>query len=251
METYPKFSEKRTFFDSDLDCTGRVGIARICDLLQAAATAHADLLGVGMHDLMKDGHTWMLSSMSVCFDAWPKTMDTVDVTTWPSGLRGKLVCYRDYTIDSAEGTRLVRATSDWIYVDIVNRKIDFLAPVLLGLAPEGVPRVDVPPAPKGQSRIAEDDSEPTACEIAVRRADTDVNRHVNNVHYIEWIFEPMAEWSFRRTLKRLDITYRQEARLGDTVVSEVVTSADGNTTRHVLRRKADGLALVSAVCQWE
>ena len=250
MQDFPRFEESHTFFDSDLDCTGRVGIARICDLLQAAATAHADLLGVGMHDLMKEGHTWMLSSMSVCFDRWPKAMDAVKITTWPSGVRGKIVCYRDYTIDAPDGARIARATSDWIYVDIENRRIDRLTPVLTGLAPEGVPRAGVEPAEKVR-RPGGGGPAPAACDIVLRRADTDVNRHVNNVHYIEWLFEPMAESDFARRLLRLDISYRAEARMGDAVTSEVTVLEGGRTTLHALRRKADGAVLVSATCRWE
>lgn len=247
MKDMPKLEKSHTFFDSDLDYTGRVGIVRIVDILQASATAHADLLGVGMSDLMKEGHTWMLSAMSVCFDRWPKVMEPLRLATWPSGVRGKLVCKRDYTIESEKGEGLIRSTSDWIYVDVKNRKIDRLPPILMNLAPEEVAQAGVESIgkiPQVAMPVAEQ-------EIIVRHADTDVNRHVNNVHYVEWIFEPLEEAFFAHRLFRLDISYRAEARYGDVVESLVEMSDDGRTTLHVLRRKADGVALVTALCRWE
>ncbi len=244
---YPHYIVNHEFFDSELDYTGRVGIARICDLLQSAATAHADLLGVGMSELMKDDHTWMISSMSVCFDKWPKSLDKVTLTTWPAGIKGKLICYRDFVIKSDDGETLVRSSSDWIYVNIKDRKIDRLTDRLMTLAPVDVPRIGVESAGK----IAIVDAPVLSSEIIVRHADTDVNRHVNNVHYIEWLFEALDEARFARRLERLDITYRQEAHFGDVVISEVQELDDGKTTLHLLKRKEDGAALVAAKCTWK
>ena len=246
MPDYPHYTVTRTVYDSDLDASGRMSPARICDILQCGATASAAELGVGMTDLMKEGHSWMISSMSVCFDGWPRPMDAVTLTTWPSGVRGKLICHRDYVIDAADGTRLVRATSDWIYVDVASRKICRLTPRMMELAPEGVPRADVPPAEKPP----EGEGETFSAEIVVRRADCDVNRHVNNIHYIEWLLEPLSEELAARRLVRLDITYPAEARRGDVVESEARQACGGAATVHARRRAADGTALVTAVCHW-
>ena len=64
MSTYPHLDTSMAIGDFHLDCTGRVKTATLCDFLQAAATAHAEILGVGMLDLMKHGITWMLAGLS-------------------------------------------------------------------------------------------------------------------------------------------------------------------------------------------
>ena len=84
---YPRHTEQVTFFDSDKDFLGRVSAARIFDVLQRGATAHAALLGVGMTDLMKDGHSWMISAMSVELLKQPEAMKPLTLTTWPSGVK--------------------------------------------------------------------------------------------------------------------------------------------------------------------
>lgn len=243
---YPRHTETVTFFDSDKDCLGRVSAARICDVLQRGATAHAALLGVGMLDLMKDGHSWMLSAMSVRIIRTPESNEPLTLTTWPSGVRKRVVCTRDYVIADAAGAPLVQAVSDWIYVDVVNRRICPLTPRLASLAPEGVPRADVEPAPKSCDR----DGERFAAQIGVRRSDTDINRHVNNVHYINWLFEPLPDAAYARTLTRLDIAYRQEALRGDALESAVWIGGDGQTTSHALTRPSDSATLATARCIW-
>ena len=243
---YPRHTEQVTFFDSDKDFLGRVSAARIFDVLQRGATAHAALLGVGMTDLMKDGHSWMISAMSVELLKQPEAMEPLTLTTWPSGVKKRVVCTRDYEITDASGAVVARAVSDWIYVDVENRKICMLTPQLASLAPEGVPRADVAPGPKAIEKTGEHHS----AQVLVRRSDTDINRHVNNVHYVEWLFEAMPEEVYARNLVRLDITYRQEAMPGDAIESEVWIGSDGATTFHALTRTADGAVVATARCIW-
>lgn len=244
--TYPKLTEQFEFFDSDKECLGRVSAAKIFDVLQRGATAHASQLGVGMTDLLKEGHSWMIAAMSVKFNRRVEAMQPLTLTTWPSGVKKRIICTRDYTISNAEGEILVEAVSDWIYVDVESRRISPLTPKLAALAPEGVPRIEIDAAPKMIDRTGERHSS----KVIVRRADIDINRHVNNVHYVEWLFEAMPMDAYGRNLVRLDINYRQEAMQGDELDSEVWLAGDGDTTWHSLTRSADGAALATARCIW-
>lgn len=244
---YPHYILETELFDSDLDFTDRPSVARICDILQRGATASAAELGVGKDDLAPTGHSWMLNSLSIVLDRMPRPAEKITLTTWPSGVKGKLLCYRDYLIRGAGGDSILRGTSDWIFVDIVERRICRLLPKMTTMAPEGVPRADVPPkAPKPMA-----EGEPFEVEIPVRRADVDFNRHVNNIHYVEWLFEALPDELAARELGRLDITYRAEALFGDTIVGRAWLAEGGARTVHSLLRKSDGQLLTSAVCEWK
>lgn len=243
---YPHYILETELFDSDLDFMDRPSAAKLCDILQRGATASAAELGVGKADLIATGHSWMLNSLSVVFDRMPRPAEKIRLTTWPSGVKGKLVCYRDYKIEGEGGDSILRGTSEWIYVDIVERRICRLLPRMMTLAPEGVPRVDIPPrGPKPQP-----EGEPFSSKIPVRRADVDFNHHVNNIHYVEWLFEALPLEAVKRRLARLDITYRAEALYGDTIVSKAWLVEGGAKTLHSLVREADGQLLTSAVCAW-
>lgn len=246
MTDYPKLQHRIEFSDSNLDSFGKVSIAAVCDQIQIAATDHSKLLGVGMLDLQKGGITWMLTKMTICFDEWPKSHEKTVLTTWPSGVRGGLICHRDYDFVDSDGKQIVRGTSDWVLVDLVQRKITHLTPELLTLAPEGTPRADIPPREK---RPRNPEGEKFSCELRVRHSDIDINRHVNNVHYIEWLFEPLPDSVLVKRLARFDIEFHAEALRGETVISEAVQCDDGKTVHHL--RKADGTLLTTAMCFWK
>ena len=249
MDTYPNLTSEMTLGDFHLDCIGRVKAATLCDFLQAAATAHAEKLGVGMLDLQAQGLTWMLAKMDIAFHEWPASHETLSLKTWPSGIRGRLICCRDYAMRDSSGRPVLSATSEWVCVNMETRKLSRLTPAMATLAPPDAPHVDLSPLPA----LSESSFTPAGESVVmVRRADLDINRHVNNVHYIEWLFEPLSDAAYGRTLRRLAIAYHAEALAGDTVSSRVSEGAlpDGATaTIHTLRRGET--MLTRATCLWE
>ena len=234
--------------DFTLDCTGRVKVATLCDFLQAAATAHAEKLGVGMLALQEQGITWMLTKMDIAFYEWPDRHSSLSLTTWPSGVRGHLICCRDFDMADTAGRTALRATSEWVCVNFQTRKLARLSPTLLTLAPPDAPRVEMTPMPDFGGAAFTPSGE---CRILVRRADLDINRHVNNVHYIEWLFEPLSDAAYGRALRHLSIGYHAEALAGDEVTSRVseATLPDGSVaTSHSLYRGET--LLTRATCLW-
>ena len=248
MSNYPHLDTEMTLGDFNLDCTGRVKVAALCDFLQAAATSHAEILGVGMLDLMKQGVTWMLAKMDVSFGDLPASHEKLALTTWPSGVRGRLICCRDYDMRDSAGRTVLKATSEWVCVNFETRKLARLSPTLMTLAPPDAPKTELPGLPEFDKDALVPSGE---CQIPVRRADLDVNRHVNNVHYIEWLFEPLSDEAYRRSLRRLVISYHAEALKGDIVscgVSEAGLPTGGYVTSHTLSRGET--LLTRATCLW-
>ena len=231
---------------ADLGADGRVGPGTLIGFLQEGAANHAQQLGVGLQALQAIGRTWMLVRMRVRFEGWPGLGDVLEVVTWPTGARGQAVAYRDYEGRNGAGELVVRATSEWVLVDVERQRIARLTPEIVALAPSGTPRLDWPEAAPAAAGWAP----AWQAALPVRRADLDVNRHVNNVHYVEWLFEPLpADWLARR-LRSVEIAYKTGAVQGDTAVS--AAAAEGaSTLRHRLTRQADGAILAEAATVWE
>ena len=90
-------------------------------------------------------------------------------------------------------------------------------------------------------------------EFPVRLSDLDINRHVNNVHYVEWIVEsvPPTVWN-EQTATELDITFRAPAVHGDVVVvrtARVPDSAEPAFLHRLVEAKS-GRELVRARTLW-
>lgn len=225
----------------------KASLASLCNMLQEIAGLHANSLGLGIGDLQAAGFTWMLTRLSVRVHRYPAWDETIHVTTWPCGTRGKLVALRHFLVTDCSGNRIVEATSEWLYIDLGSLRPARLPASFVERVPADTWQLDI-----GQNEKFFEPQSPETLETishTVRRHDIDANRHVNNVHYTEWALESLPEaLFFRQAPASFDIYYKQSAHLGDTVVSETETAPDlpAGTYIHRITRASDNALLALA-----
>ncbi|MEK7356521.1 MAG: acyl-[acyl-carrier-protein] thioesterase, partial [Bdellovibrionota bacterium] len=89
----------------------------------------------------------------------------------------------------------------------------------------------------------------------VRNSDIDMNDHVNNTKYSQWILDAMPiEWHRKYKLERYQICFLNEAKLGDSVdVSIAVLEGDENSARSKVQyqgfRVADSKPIFTAILE--
>ena len=230
--------------------------ASLNNLLQESAGHHGVMLGVGMDALKPRGLTWMLLRFSLDITRFPRWRDTLRVTTWPSGTRGRLIATREYAACvPPDETPILNATSEWGLVDIREQRITRLTDEIRALR---IP-AETPPTP-AQPRIPELD--PSAIGLhppgfflarsyPVRESQIDFNQHVNNSHYIAWIFDTLPARLATGQLSRLDIAYRLPANIGDTLRVETLFNPEDHACLHAIRRESDSALLIHARTKWE
>ena len=89
-------------------------------------------------------------------------------------------------------------------------------------------------------------------EFRVRYHDIDINRHVNNVNYLEWALETVPEAILTTSsLRELNLSFMGEAHFGDTVVSQAQSvNSTGVAFIHHLFCKDSGESLCRARSDW-
>ena len=218
---------------SDTGLRGRLSLRAICELLQESAALHATALGVGGDVLASRGLAWVLVQWSVAIDHGTAWRDAIAVETWPSGLTER-TAIRDFVIRSARGTVLARATSHWVMLDLLRRR-----PVRM---PDVVREIALAPRPRaleeGLLKLAAPEIATTVFEFPVRFADLDVNTHVNNLAYVEWIAESVPREVLRAAdPRRFDISFRAETHDGVTVRVECERDRRGGEAGAVFRHR--------------
>lgn len=197
----------------DVTPRGTASVLALCDFLQESAGNHAAELGVSMEELLAGDQAWVLAFLHLHIDRYPAWHDTVEVKTWPSGLE-RLYATREFVL-SASGTSFARATSAWLVIDTNRRRPCRPPKVLHELStPSREPAVEhnfeplsVPDGPPDHKR-----------DFRVRYHDLDVNRHVNNVRYVEWAVETLpSAWIDSRLVTDLSLQFRAETTSGDPV----------------------------------
>lgn len=192
-------------------------MATICRYLQESADRHARELDVSVESLLLKGLTWVLSRLHVSLLTYPAWRETIRIETWPSG-RSDHTALRDFIIVNATGDPVGHATSCWMVLDIRKRRSILL--------PDCIRALPLPDRPRAINDSFERLPTVTTVEREVMRTagwkEIDVNRHVNNVTYVEWALDSVHDemWLTHRP-HQLEIAFKNEIRHGDMVASQL------------------------------
>ena len=232
----------------DVDFEGRAHPAALLNFLQDAAVRQAAAHGFSVPDLVKKGLTWVLSRYHVRIFRYPKLGETIEVQTWPSGRQG-IFALRDFKVTGPDGGTVLTATSSFMILDLNSKKpvrMDGLIPAEAVLEERALPD-DFQSLPE----VAET---PDPVRFPVRRQDLDFNRHVNNVVYIQWGLEAVPHDVLMSSRpSRIEISYKAEAFLGDTILSGVreEPGGEGRTFLHRITRETEGVEIARMRTIWE
>lgn len=232
----------------EVDAGGRLSIPSIFNLLQDAASNHALRLGVSVHQLLAKNYTWVLSRMMLRMDASSAWRDPIRIRTWPSGIQ-TVFAMRDFEIRNAAGETFASAVSAWIVIDAEKRRPvrpTSFADQINSI--EGLHAFDH--SLNKLPRVAAADLKNN---FFVRYHDLDINQHVNNVSYIEWLLESIPGFGQEGfALRELEVNFLGEAFKGDQI-NAMCRQEDPSGTRfsHAIVRAKDQVELVRARTLWK
>ena len=199
-------------FETDFD--NRWKPACFFQNMQQTATNHASNLGFDFPSLLEQGMVWVLSRLKVYFYHYPTVHDPVIIRTWPKGLQQKIFFTRDFQFSAPDGQLYAAATSAWLLIDPVKRRM-LLPAALPGALPrnEGVSAVD-----ELLEKLEPLDSVSERLSVRANYSAIDLMNHVNNARYIEWICDCFPAEHYRQhRLTWIQIHYNNEVRPGETV----------------------------------
>ena len=204
---------------------GRATMASVCNWLQEAASLNAESLAFSKSDFEAAGEniSWVLTRLKVRIARFPKWEEKVSILTFPRGGR-RIVAYRDFVLTGADGDELGRATSEWMLIDLASRKIVAIPDGVFAAA-NTVREPVFGEEPFAKLRWDCKAESPDALAFRARRGDIDLNGHVNNVHYVEWLMEGRPEAA--GPCHEIDIVFKSETLAGEEVRVESVETEPG------------------------
>ena len=204
---------------------GRATMVSVCNWLQEAASLNAESLAFSKSDFEAAGEniSWVLTRLKVRIARFPKWEEKVSILTFPRGGR-RIVAYRDFVLTGADGVELGRATSEWMLIDLASRKIVAIPDGVFAAA-NTVREPVFGEEPFAKLRWDCKAESPDALAFRARRGDIDLNGHVNNVHYVEWLMEGRPEAA--GPCHEIDIVFKSETLAGEEVRVESVETEPG------------------------
>ncbi len=198
----------------DVDNTGKLRLSSLFNYFQETAGKHATHLGAGYQVLQHLGLFWVLSRAKIRVHRLPKWGEHVWLSTWPKGLDAVLFL-RDFQMRSAQGEPLVDGTTGWLLLDSKAYK-----PHLVDALPATLPRNTRGHAleePLRKLRPFEDLK--LVYERRVLSSELDVNQHVNNAHYIDWIMDCYPpDQTAEMSVQSMQVNYVGETTYGDIIL---------------------------------
>ncbi|MCC5927525.1 MAG: hypothetical protein JJU41_13310 [Bacteroidetes bacterium] len=243
MKIQPRYfvwTESFTVKAFEIDNDGHILLSSLANYMQDAAGNHAARLGFSMESMIENNQGWVLNRFTINMTRYPKSGEVVRIETWPSGA-DRLFGWRDFDLYDSRGEHILSARTGWIIMDIARRRPiptpDAVQQV--GAENKRFANVEVP------RRLPKIDTEAEfTLPFRVRRADLDINQHVNNVRYMEWVVEAMGGGLGEARPTYIDIQFKAESTYGDHVIAERHPStADGQPYRIVHRDDARELAV--------
>ena len=215
-----KIYQEKIFINSnDVDDHYDLKISTIFKYLQQVSTNHSELLGIGMKTTADKGMFWVITRMHVKILKMPHMLETLTVTTHPGDLM-MFVFPRYYEVYNEAGELVIVASSAWVLLDSNTHKV-VTKPYGDDFEYKGISLESDLPMP---GRVIYDNLTKVE-DRKVRYNDIDLNGHLNNTKYIDYIIDTHDIHFYKKyRVNEILINYEKEINDGDSV--EILT--DGN-----------------------
>ncbi len=210
-EKIPILEEKWTIPSYFVDENAQLTVSCLFRMLQEMSNKHASLLGAGWYQLREKGFFWVITKIQLKINRLPKWEEQVILRSWVKKSNAA-TSPRDYEMVDADGNVLVAGSSIWAILDIENSRPQLMQMFDGYFLPQDRNAIERRPQKISALELPEN----TSRRKEVMPSDIDMNRHVNNAHYIQWAFDSVGQ-EFRNTHRITDVTvnFISQAKLGD------------------------------------
>lgn len=249
----PIFVKNFQVSPTQADRHGRLKTSQLLGFLQEVAGDHSALLGTDQKQLVNKNLFWAVIRHRVQITRLPQSGEMLRLETWP--MPTTRTAYPRSTIAyDAQGNECFRSISLWILMDTKTRAL--VLPGKSGVEVNGLIRGNELRAPSStlprkmvqfQQRV-------------VRYTDLDLNGHMNNCRYLDWVEDLLSsEFHGRHVVREFTLCYMSESRedeklqlfwelsdgpvLSVEAVRQDETSADGHSRVFSARMELENVVL--------
>jgi len=233
---------------SEMDRFGIATPTTMLKLIEETAADHCRDIDMSLYDLERMNIGWVLLSGIIQMDRYPAYKENITIRTWLSSY-SLIKGYRENIIFDEQWNIIGRAKGIWVFFDINRRRP---MPILESIKSKWSYCEELSLEQNIVHKIEAIDKASYITEYHVRRFDTDMNKHVNNIRYLQWVIESMPEeYADNYFLHIIDGRFIGEAQYGDTIVSLTEEGPDKDSFIHAVKIQGSNKVCATAKTWWK
>ena len=199
------YEKKHVVLMRDCDIYKRLKPSAVLNLFQDCSETLTEGWGMGLDVMLERGLVWVLAKLDCQVRRLPVHNEPISIHGW-AGRSRTGICPFHYVIKDAKEQVLITGCAFWVLSDLSTHSM--MSPT--------VPRIEMPtpepeksPLPRMQAIVPPETWETTSRRVLF--SETDINGHLTNTRYIDWICD-LAGFDFHRDhpMTALRIDYRAE-----------------------------------------
>ena len=222
------------------DMNGHIKLPAVILLsLQVSGLQSIDLGISDQYMLEKYNLVWIITDYDVV--RLPKFGEEMTIETEALSYN-RLFCYRRFTVFDENDVAVIEMMATFVLMDRDSRKVHAVEPKIVAPYEAEFSKKLI----RGPKYPELKDS--TSKDYHVRFYDLDMNGHVNNSKYLDWIFEVMgADFLMKYVRKKVHLKYVKEVRPG----GQITSSYDLNGLESNHQISSDGDTNAQAMVNWQ
>ncbi len=241
----------KNYFDKQFDLRyfemNNFGIASptaILMLLEETAAEHCYSISHSLYQLEEQDIGWVLISGVFQMERYPNYKEKITIRTWLSKY-STIKGFRENVIYDEQNNVIGRAKGLWVFFDIERRRpAQIFDDIKEKWSYCNVESIDY----NISKKIEAIDNPDFELKFKINRYDTDMNKHVSNIRYLQWAIESVPEEIIDNYyLYSIDGRFIAEANFGQTIVSMTKKLTEDNSFMHTI--KIDGTDKVCATAK--
>ena len=224
------------------DMNGHIKLPDVILLSLQVSGMQSIELGVSDKTILeKHNLVWIITDYDIEVVRLPRFAEEITIETEALSYN-RLFCYRRFTIYDEAGQEIIRMLATFVLMDRDSRKVHAVEPEIVAPYQSDFDKKLIR-GPKYEPL-----EEPVSKDYHVRFYDLDMNGHVNNSKYLDWIFEVMgADFLTQYIPKKINLKYVKEVRPGGVITSAVERT--GLESKHEIT--SDGATNAQAIITWQ
>lgn len=229
-----------TFYATDM--SQQIKLSHLINHALFVSGAQAYGLGISDQAIFEEhGLVWIVTDYEIEIKRLPRFLETITIETEAVSYN-KLFCYREFRVFDQAGQLLVTILATFVLMDYATRRVrpvleELVAPFEAVYSKSSRRGAKYPDLPATSEQVRQ-----------VTYFDMDMNGHVNNSRYIDWLFDSLTLDFLQAHLpKKIAVKYAKEIHYGAEVTTAV--ALDGRISHHTIRT-AEGIC-TQAMIEWE